>query len=203
MMAPSILPDTPAEYEYQDRMELLVIFLAKPAPAQEDVKWYMVRDNKTRLKVEEMENPGVLELGVIKQVVGQDKLQFETSITFSNLTENITLEINIRNMAGSAQKVFSIMIPIQTIPRGATFSTMELYVTTPMRIAVSIVCPLALLLFAIILVLITIILVRCRRTGHGQSRTDGYNDCDPLSSSVLQVLLLPENYPGALHEDDC
>ena len=203
MMAPSILPDTPAEYEYQDRMELLVIFLAKPAPAQEDVQWYMVRDNKTRLKVEEMENPGVLELGVIKQVVGQDKLQFETSITFSNLTENITLEINIRNMAGSAQKVFSIMIPIQTIPRGATFSTMELYVTTPMRIAVSIVCPLALLLFTIILVLITVILVRCRRRGHGQSRRDGYNDCHPLSSSVLQVLLLPENCPGALHEDVC
>jgi hypothetical protein len=140
---------------------------------------------------------------VIKQVVGQDILQFETSITLSNLTENISLEINIRNMAGLVKKVFSIMVPIQNFPRGAPFSTIDIYVTTPTKIAVSIVCPLALLLFTIILVLITIILVRCRRTGHGQSRRDGYNDCNPLSSSVLQVLLLPENYPGALHEDVC
>ena len=85
----------------------------------------MVRENQVRLGVEEMETSGVLELGVIKQVVGQDILQFETSITLSNLTENITLEINIRNMAGSVQKVFSIMVPFQTISRGATFATMD------------------------------------------------------------------------------
>ena len=203
MMAPSILPDTPAEYQYQDSMQLLVIFLAKPAPAQEDVQWYMVMENQARLGEEEMQNLDVLELGVIKQVVGQDSLQFETSITLSNLTENITLEINIRNMAGSVRKAFVIMVPIQTIPSSAPFSAVELCVTTPIRRAVFIVCPLALLLFTIILVLITILLLKCRRTGQQQSRRYGYNDCHPLSSSVLQVLLLPENCPGALHEDVC
>ena len=174
MMAPSILPDTPAEYQYQDSMQLLVIFLAKPAPAQEDVQWYMVRENQTRLGVEEMEE---LVVGEVNEA-SNTSYKFETAITISNLIENMTLEITIRNMAGSVKKMFSILVPSPTTPNILPSPTMEQFQatssTTGMDMtASSIVGLIALLLFTIFLVLIIIIiLVRFRRREQEQKDID-------------------------------
>ena len=164
MMVPSILADTPAEYEYQDRMQLLVIFLAKPAPAKEDVQWYMVMENQVRLGVEEMEQ---LVVGEVNEV-SNTSYKFETAITISNLTENMTLEITIRNMAGSVKKMFFIMVPSPNTPNILPSPTMEQFQatssTTVMDMtASSIVGLIALFLFTIFLVLIIIILLRFRR----------------------------------------
>ena len=165
MMVPSILADTPAEYEYQVRMQLLVFFLANPAPAQEDVQWNVVMDNQVRQGVEE-----VVELvgGEVNEV-SNTSYKFETAITISNLTENMTLEITIRNMAGSVKKMFFIMVPSPNTPNILPSPTMEQFQatssTTVMDMtASSIVGLIALFLFTnIFLVLIIIILVRFRR----------------------------------------
>ena len=174
MMAPSILPDTPAEYQYQDRMQLLVIFLAKPAPAQEDVQWYMVMENQVRLGVEEV---GELVVGEVNEV-SNTSYKFETAITISNLTENIMLEIIIRNMAGSVNKMFSIMVPSPTTPNILLSPTMEQFQatssTTGMDMtASSIVGLISLFLFTIFLVMIIIIiLLRFRRKEQEQKDID-------------------------------
>ena len=184
MMAPSILPDTPAQYQYQDRMQLLVIFLAKPAPAQEDVQWYMVMENQVRLKVEEV---GELVVGDVNEV-SNTSFNFETAITIFNLTENITLEITIRNMAGSVNKMFSIMVPSTTLPNILPFPTMEQFQatssTTVMDMtASSIVGLLALFLFSIFLILIiSIILLRFRR------REQEQKDIDKGWSKILLIV---------------
>ena len=164
MMVPSILADTPAEYEYQDRMQLLVFFLAKPAPAQEDVQWNVVMDNQVRLGVEVV---GELVGGEVNEV-SNTSYKFETAITISNLTENMTLEITIRNMAGSVKKMFFIMVPSPNTPNILPSPTMEQFQatssTTVMDMtATSIVGLIALFLFTIFLVLIIIILLRFRR----------------------------------------
>ena len=164
MMVPSILADIPAEYEYQVRMQLLVFFLANPAPAQEDVQWNVVMDNQVRLGVEEV---GELVGGKVNEV-SNTSYKFETAITISNLTENMTLEITIRNMAGSVKKMFIIMVPSPTTPNILPSPTMEQFQatssTTVMDMtASSIVGLIALFLFTIFLVLIIIILLRFRR----------------------------------------
>ena len=164
MMVPSILADTLAEYEYQDRMQLLVFFQAKPAPAQEDVQWNVVMDNQVRQGVEE-----VVELvgGEVNEV-SNISYKFETAITISNLTENMTLEITIRNMAGSVKKMFFIVVNSPTTQNILPSPTMEQFhatsSTTVMDMtASSIVGLIALFLFTIFFVLIIIILVRFRR----------------------------------------
>eukprot|EP00090_Calanus_glacialis_P021871 TRINITY_DN33724_c0_g1_i1.p1 TRINITY_DN33724_c0_g1~~TRINITY_DN33724_c0_g1_i1.p1 ORF type:complete len:237 (-),score=91.95 TRINITY_DN33724_c0_g1_i1:139-759(-) len=80
----------------------------------------------------------------------------------------MTLEITIRNMAGSVKKMFFIMVPSPNTPNILPSPTMEQFhatsSTTVMDMtASSIVGLIALFLFTIFLVLIIIILVRFRR----------------------------------------
>ena len=88
------------------------------------------------------------------------------------------LGISIRNMAGSVEKIFSIMVPSPTTPYMAPFPTMEqLHITSPSTTimdmtAGSMAGLIALLLFSIFLILITIILVRYRRTGQEHKDRD-------------------------------
>ena len=175
IMAPSILAETPAEYLYEDRMELVVQFMAKPAPGKEDVQWFLVMDNQTKLGVEKIGDMGEFVVGEIK---ANKMHEFVSSIFISNLTENIMLGISIRNMAGSVEKIFSIMVPSPTTPYMALFPTMkQLHITTPSTTimdmtAGSMAGLIALFLFTIFLILITIILVRYRRTGQEHKDRD-------------------------------
>ena len=156
-------------------MELLVQFMAKPAPAKEDVQWYLVTDNMPMQGFEDVNNMGKLIVMEMK-VIDSETHVFETTIAISNLTENITLRITIRNMAGTTEKIFFLMYPSPTTP--SMVPTMEqVHVTTASTSTiditrVSVVFLLALILFTIFMILTTILVVRHRRCGQELKERD-------------------------------
>ena len=133
----------------------------------------MVMEDQERLDVAEAEG---VRVGEVKNVTNQQH-KFETGISISNQTENITLEITIRNMAGSVQKILSIMIPVTTTPYVLPFHTMEQFQATSSTTGIDmsnsfIVGILALLSFTVFMVLTTIMLVRYTRRGRESKDID-------------------------------
>ena len=165
VLAPTILP-SPAQYLYHDGTKLIIQFLAKPVPAHKDVKWFLIMKDNERRGIEKMEDLVVV-MGDMEEIRNESH-KFETSLYISNLTHNITLEITIRNMVGLDKKIITIIVPSPAATTQLPFLTKEQfqasYSTTTITMTTgSILGFLALLLFSIILVLVTIILVRFTR----------------------------------------
>ena len=163
MIAPSIVEDTPGEYLYQEGMEVVMEFLAKPAPAKENVQWEMMTETKEKMVLEDL---AVVEVGEVETVADEEH-KFKTSISVHNLTENITMEITVKNEAGLVKKTILIFLPPPASPDILPSPTMEQFqASSSSSLDMSqgyIIALISLIIFTILLIFITIMLVRFRR----------------------------------------
>ena len=158
IMAPVVLDSTPVEYEFVEDMEISVQFMAKPWPQEGDIIWYLQAENQSMVEIEHSMEQGHFQVEDLREI-GENPYELETILQVFELTENITVTVEILNSAGSSVHQFELYVPIPptTIPPTTIPPTTELITSTELGLVGG-------LLFGIILVCLSFILFRKKST---------------------------------------
>ena len=157
-MAPVVLDSTPVEYEFVEDLEISVQFMAKPWPQVGDIIWYLQAENQSMVEIEHSMEQGHFQVEDLREI-GENPYELETILQVFELTENITVTVEILNSAGSSVHQFELYVPIPptTIPPTTIPPTTELITSTELGLVGG-------LLFGIILVCLSFILFRKKST---------------------------------------
>lgn len=192
VMGPSLLVDTESHLTFHPGLSLRPQFMARPAPAESQVKWYLLTENSTTLQPEEASEAGLVDLVVISElrhmVSSKSEWEWESQVKLFNLTENVTIWFHVENSVGFLDKMFIVELPAATSATSDELQQHNIYDSNSDSLdmtAVSIVGLICLVIFTLLLIIITIIVVRMRNR-------DGRLKQDKVLEEYRRVPLIPE-----------
>ena len=197
VMAPSLLLEVETSRLYYPGLTISPQLMSRPLPAPAQVTWRILTENQTVFSVPEAGEAGLVDLLVSEVVNLARDHEWETSLQLFNLTENLTAWLHVETEVGSLDKMFLVTLPDPSqVPDWDLVSMTQSQVTLdsekPLDMtAVSIVGLIALIVFTIFLVTMTLVVVRSRRKEHG--------DKDKPESELEQYRRVPLIPPEASH----
>lgn len=193
MVVPAALANTQTYYVFQAKAaeeeegadeEPLVVrveFLAKPWPGPGDIRWFSDLANGSRLALEDVEAGLAYQLGGLEAVGAEHSYELATSLIISNLTNNISLVLEISNAAGSSTFYFTVEVPPPPTPPPTSpppsTAYMDLHALVTPEVyksnltAGSVAGLVGGLLFGLILLILSLVLCRQRRSHPTKQRS--------------------------------
>ena len=199
VMAPSLLLEVETSRLYYPGLTISPQLMSRPLPAPAQVTWRILTENQTVFSVPEAGEAGLVDLLVSEVVNLSRDHEWETSLQLFNLTENLTAWLHVETEVGSLDKMFLVTLPDPSqvqdwdlVSMTQSQVTLDPASEKPLDMtAVSIVGLIALIVFTIFLVTMTLVVVRSRRKEN--------RDKDKPEGELEQYRRVPLIPPEASH----